>query len=111
VLWIRPTEVGERAWIWCRAGICADDFDAHTGEISAACYAREARVTKHARHSQLVTIDVIRHDTLHANRMVAPRIIPGIVAEHKNKLKTRSRLLAHQFAASIPRWIRMPGSH
>jgi hypothetical protein len=112
VLWIRPTEVGERAWIWCRAGICAEDFDAHTGEISAACYAREARVTKHAKHSQLVTIDVIRHDTLHANRMVAPRIIPGTVLERSDKLTAKSRLLASQFIASIPRWLRrMPGTH
>ena len=30
VLRIRPTEVGERALIWCRAGICFEDFEAHT---------------------------------------------------------------------------------
>ncbi len=29
VLWTRPTKVGERARILCRAGICADDFTAH----------------------------------------------------------------------------------
>ena len=29
VLRITPTEVGERALIWCRAGICAADFEAH----------------------------------------------------------------------------------
>ena len=38
ILWIRPTQVGERAWVWCRAGICAEDLEAHTGEIAAACY-------------------------------------------------------------------------
>jgi hypothetical protein len=42
VLRISPTEVGERALIWCRAGICAADFEAHAAEIAAACYARHA---------------------------------------------------------------------
>ena len=46
ILWIRPTRVGERAWMLCRAGICAEDFEAHTGELRAACYARDARVTR-----------------------------------------------------------------
>src|ERR1700733_4454140 len=31
VLRIHPTQVGERALIWCRAGICFEDFEAHTG--------------------------------------------------------------------------------
>ena len=68
VLWTRPTKVGERARILCRAGICADDFTAHAPEIAAACYAREARVTHNPKWSHLVTIDVIRRDTLAAKR-------------------------------------------
>jgi hypothetical protein len=70
ILWIRPTEVGERAWVLCRAGICAEDFEAHTGELRAACYAREARVTRNRRHSHLVTIDIIRRDTLAASNTI-----------------------------------------
>ena len=66
ILWIRPTQVGERAWVLCRAGICAEDFDAHIGELRAACYARDARVTRNRRWSHLVTIDIIRRDTLAA---------------------------------------------
>jgi hypothetical protein len=75
VLRIRPTEVGERALIWCRAGICFEDFEAHTGEIAAACYAREARVEKSRRWAQLVTVNIVRRDTL------APRtvIVSGLV--------------------------------
>ena len=46
VLWTRPTKVGERAHVLCRAGICAEDFEAHIGELRAACYARDARVTR-----------------------------------------------------------------
>jgi hypothetical protein len=71
VLWTRPTKVGERARILCRAGICADDFAAHAPEIAAACYAREARVTHNPKWSHLVTIDVIRRDTLAAKESVA----------------------------------------
>ncbi len=70
VLWTRPTKVGERAQLLCRAGICAEDFEAHIGELRAACYAREARVTRNRQWSQLVTIDIIRRDTLAAGRHV-----------------------------------------
>ena len=70
ILWIRPTKVGERAHVLCRAGICAEDFEAHIGEIRAACYAREARVSRNPRWSQLVTVDIIRHDTLAASKTV-----------------------------------------
>ena len=68
ILWTRPTKVGERTWVLCRAGICAEDFDAHIGELRAACYARDARVTRNRRWSHLMTIDIIRRDTLAANR-------------------------------------------
>jgi hypothetical protein len=64
ILRIKPTKVGERAYVLCRAGICVEDFDAHIGEIRAACYARDARVGRNTRWSQLVTVDIIRHDPL-----------------------------------------------
>jgi hypothetical protein len=70
VLWIRPTKVGERLFVWCRAGICADDFTQHSGELAAACYAREARVAPNTSWSQIVTIDIIRRDTLAARHQV-----------------------------------------
>jgi hypothetical protein len=66
VLWTHPTKVGERAWLICRAGTCAEDFEAHVGELRAACFARDARVTRDPRWSQLVRIDIIRRDTLAA---------------------------------------------
>ena len=70
VLRIHPTEVGERALIWCRAGICFEDFEAHTREIAAACYAREARVEKSRRRAQLVVVNIVRRDTLAAHHVV-----------------------------------------
>jgi hypothetical protein len=70
VLWVRPTKVGERLFVWCRAGTAAEDFEQHTGELAAACYAREARVTRNTQRSQVVTIDIIRRDTLAATHQV-----------------------------------------
>ena len=71
ILWIRPTQVGERAWVLCRAGISAEDFQDRTGELRAACYARDARVTRNRRWSHLVTIDIIRRDTLAASNTIS----------------------------------------
>jgi hypothetical protein len=71
VLWARPTKVGERLHVLCRAGICAEDFEAHIGELRAACFTRDARITRNRRWSQLVTIDIIRRDTLAAAHQVA----------------------------------------
>jgi hypothetical protein len=70
VLRIHPTQVGERALIWCRAGICAADFEAHTPEIAAACYARQARVEGHKRWAQLLYLDIVRRDTLAAHTVI-----------------------------------------
>jgi hypothetical protein len=74
VLLIRPSEVGERALVWCRAGICAEDFEAHAAEIAAACYAREARIEGNKHRAQLVTIQVVRRDTLAAHNVIAPEV-------------------------------------
>ena len=74
VLRIHPTQVGERALIWCRAGICAADFEAHAQEIAAACYARQARVEGNKRWAQLVHVDIVRHDTLGTHQVIPPGI-------------------------------------
>ena len=42
----------------------------NSGELAAACYAREARVTRNTAWSQIVTIDIIRRDTLAARHQV-----------------------------------------
>jgi hypothetical protein len=81
VLWTRPTKVGERAWVLCRAGICAEDFEDHLEELRAACFARDARVTRNRRWSHLVTIDIIRRDTLAATHHV-----PSPLHAHRARL-------------------------
>jgi hypothetical protein len=106
ILRIWPTEVGEHVLVWCRAGICAEDFEAHTEEIRSACYARDARVARDKRHSQLIIIDVIRRDTLHATRQVVPDVVPQTVSRRTGKSAGKVRDLANRFMPSIPRWLR-----
>jgi hypothetical protein len=77
VLRITPTEVGERALMWCRAGICAADFEAHAPEIAAACYASQVRIEGHRRWAQLVQLDVVRRDTLAPHLVIASRLGEG----------------------------------
>ena len=76
ILRIHPTEVGERALVWCRAGICFEDFEAHTGEIAAACYAREARIERSKRWAQIVVVNIVRRDTLAAHNVIASGLAP-----------------------------------
>ena len=83
ILWVHPTKVGERAWILCRAGVCADDFDAYRPEIGSACYAREARVIRHQKYSHFVTLDIVRHDPLTAKAIVPSRVIPAASVQQK----------------------------
>lgn len=60
ILWISPTDFGERAFILLRAGICAEDFEAFAGEIAAACCATSVRVLRHEGRAQFVTVEILR---------------------------------------------------
>lgn len=71
VLWLVPTPVGERVWLWCRAGVSAEDIADETDGLRSACFAREVRVTRDRRWSSLVVLDVVRRDPLAAGRPVA----------------------------------------
>ena len=84
VLRITPTEVGERALIWCRAGICAADFEAHSAEIAAACYARQARIEGHRKWAQLVQLDIVRRDTLAPHLVITSGLPQGRTTRRQN---------------------------
>lgn len=60
ILLTRPQPSGEQAYIWCRAGICAEDFEAARDILRAACWATDVHVTAHPRYSHIVILDVIR---------------------------------------------------
>lgn len=75
VLWLAPTPVGERVWLWCRAGVSPEDFADETDGLRSACFAREVRVTRDRRWSSLVVLDVVRRDPLAAGRPVASPLV------------------------------------
>ena len=62
ILWITPTAVGEKALVLARAGICAEDFEAFSGELSSACYARRTEVARHRRWAHLITVEIVRRE-------------------------------------------------
>jgi hypothetical protein len=62
VMWIRPTPEGERAHIFCRPGICAEDLAASTERLEAACWARAVRVIVNERHPQWVVLEFVRRE-------------------------------------------------
>jgi len=75
ILRVGRTPVGERALVWCRPGICAEDLDLRVPEIRTACFAREARVFRSGRFSQLVTVEVVRRDPLAAKETVPSPLV------------------------------------
>jgi hypothetical protein len=62
ILWITPTVAGEKALVLARAGICAEDFEAFSGEIASACYARQANVARHRKWTNLITVEIVRRE-------------------------------------------------
>jgi hypothetical protein len=67
-----PTPVGERAWLWCRAGISAEDMADEIDRIRAALAARDVRITRDRRWAALVVVEVIRRDPLAASAIRSP---------------------------------------
>jgi len=64
ILLVRPTNVGERVWLWMRPGLSVTELDNRTEHIAAACLAREARLERSRRWAVLIRLDVVRRDPL-----------------------------------------------
>lgn len=62
VLWITPTATGEMALVLVRAGISAEEFEAYSAEIAAACWARSVNVYRHRTRAQLLIVETVRRD-------------------------------------------------
>ena len=60
ILLTSPRPYGERVYIWCRAGISREDFEAARDVLRSACWATDVWVSSHARYSHIVILDVIR---------------------------------------------------
>lgn len=70
-LWVRPTAIGERAYLLLRPGIAVTDLEDRLEHIAVSCWAREARVQRSRRFAALVMVDVIRRDPLTGKRAKA----------------------------------------
>jgi hypothetical protein len=60
ILLTTPQPWGERIYIWCRAGICPEDFEAARTVLRSACWATDICVTPSTRYSHIVILDLIR---------------------------------------------------
>lgn len=64
VVHTRHYPFGERVYLWCWAGICAEDLFLSRELLAAACWAEDVRVSRHPRYAHVVALDVIRHSLL-----------------------------------------------
>jgi len=62
ILLTRSRPSGERVYLWCRAGISAADFSSARKLLTAACLAKDIKVSQHARYAHLIALDVIRRE-------------------------------------------------
>ena len=60
ILLTSPRPHGERVYIWCRAGICLEDFEAGSHVVRSACWATDIRIWSHPRYSHIAILDIIR---------------------------------------------------
>jgi hypothetical protein len=67
ILWIRPTQVGERVWIWLRPGLALEDIQDRLDLIAVACWAASATAEKASEtNSAHIRLDLKRRDALTA---------------------------------------------
>ena len=74
VLRTRPAGYGERALLWCRAGIIPDDLAVARDVITAACWAHDIRVIPSQRRRHLVTLEVIRRGPVDTIQQTWPHL-------------------------------------
>jgi hypothetical protein len=61
ILLTTPRPYGERAYIWCPAGISVEDFEQARDLLRSACWASEIQIMSSTRYSHIVVLDVIRY--------------------------------------------------
>ena len=65
ILWVFPTAVGERVWIWLRPGLSLDDLLDRLDKIAVACWATAAVAEAASRsNAALIRVDIKRRDAL-----------------------------------------------
>jgi hypothetical protein len=65
IMWVRPTPVGERVWIWLRPGLCLDVIQQNLDQIAVACWASAATVEAASESNAAhIRLDIKRRDAL-----------------------------------------------
>lgn len=75
IWWVRPTRVGERAWIALSPGLSAGNLEDRLDALAATCWARDARITPVRAVVTFIRVDIVRRDPLVGGRR--PRPIPN----------------------------------
>jgi hypothetical protein len=101
ILLVRPTNVGERVWLWMRPGLSVVDLENRTEHIAAACFAREARLQRSRRWAVVVRLDVVRRDPLVSTRPI-PSPLVDATATVPTQREPESPLLAQIGARPLP---------
>jgi hypothetical protein len=78
-----PAPFGERARLWCRAGISAEDIEDESDRLRAALWCQDVRVIRDRRRSALVTVEVVRRDPLGGKRPVPSELLAQLGGERR----------------------------
>ncbi|MEQ4209758.1 hypothetical protein [Actinopolymorpha sp. B9G3] len=105
LIFIRPTRVGERAWMWLVAGVTCKDVEERTESLASTCYGREGRVTAHRRFAHLIRLDITRRDPLDAKTPVRSVLIeknaePEVIPPN-GRVESKTRYTASEWAVGI----------
>ncbi|GAA4060744.1 hypothetical protein [Nonomuraea soli] len=60
IAWCAPAPWGERAWVWCRAGITPGEIADRPEVIATACWAHSVEVLPHPRKPHWVLLEIVR---------------------------------------------------
>ncbi|HEU5129302.1 MAG TPA: hypothetical protein VFU12_15065 [Glycomyces sp.] len=64
ILLARPTESGERVWLWLRGDLTLEDLQGRLTELSSVCWANSADASLAGQKAAYVVVDLHRRDVL-----------------------------------------------
>jgi hypothetical protein len=64
ILWARPTDSGERVWLWLRGDLTLDDLRDRLTELASVCWAQDASAEMAGSKAAYVVVDIRRRDVL-----------------------------------------------
>jgi hypothetical protein len=104
LLFIRPTRVGERAWMVLVAGITVHDVQERQRSLAPSCYAKEGRISPTRRFSHIIRLDIIRRDPFASAEPVRNQLIDNhteLELRPAPSVDSRTSFRASQWAVGI----------